>query len=437
MPQSLSLLPFVTLILLIALGPLYFEKFWHKSYTYLSVSLGFIVICYYVFGLHHTHHCIHAGMEYISFISILAALFFASGGIIISTDEHGTPAANAILLLIGAILASTIGTTGAAMILIRPFIHLNKNRLAAYQKVFFIFIVCNAGGLLTPIGDPPLFIGFIKGIPFFWIFLKALPFWLLSNGLLIGLFYYIDKTKNPIQFDNSPGILNLNIKGLKNIVFLCISLLVVFLDPNIAGMEWLPSIHLDGMKLSFVRETILLLMCYLSFKYTDKALLKKNDFTIAPIKEVAYVFFGLFLTMMPVVEWIEHLVKKPEMGHLVNQNTLFWLTGCLSAILDNAPTYLNSLTAALGVEGLDINSRNEVLQFLASPAFVHVVAISVSSVLFGAFSYLGNAPNLMVKAIAEQKGVKMPSFFEYIIKYSIPILLPIVFLNWLLLLLLY
>ncbi len=437
MPHPISILPFVFLLVLVAVGPLYFEKLWHRSYTYLTIFLGTVILAYYSIYLKDTEHCIHAVLEYVSFISLLAALFFASGGIIIRTDENGTPIANVMLLVIGAILASVIGTTGAAMVLIRPFINLNKNRLAAYQKVFFIFIVCNTGGLLTPIGDPPLFIGFLKGVPFFWIFLKTLPFWLLSNGLLIGLFYYIDKTKNPIQFDNSPGILNLKIKGFKNIFFLFITLIVVFLDPNIAGMEWLPCIHLEGTKLSFIREIILLVMCFLAYKYTDKALLKKNDFTIAPIKEVAFIFFGLFMTMMPVIEWIEHLVSRPELGHLVNKNILFWSTGLLSAILDNAPTYLDSMSAALGSVNLDINRPNDVLQFLASPAFVDVVAISVSSVIFGAFSYLGNAPNLMVKAIAEQKGVKMPSFFEYIIKYSIPILLPIVFLNWLLLLLLY
>ena len=437
MPHPISILPFVFLLVLVAVGPLYFEKLWHRSYTYLTIFLGTVILAYYSIYLKDTEHCIHAVLEYVSFISLLAALFFASGGIIIRTDENGTPIANVMLLVIGAILASVIGTTGAAMVLIRPFINLNKNRLAAYQKVFFIFIVCNAGGLLSPIGDPPLFIGFLKGVPFFWIFLKTLPFWLLSNGLLIGLFYYIDKTKNPIQFDNSPGILNLKIKGFKNIFFLFITLIVVFLDPNIAGMEWLPCIHLEGTKLSFIREIILLVMCFLAYKYTDKALLKKNDFTIAPIKEVAFIFFGLFMTMMPVIEWIEHLVSRPELGHLVNKNILFWSTGLLSAILDNAPTYLDSMSAALGSVNLDINRPNDVLQFLASPAFVDVVAISVSSVIFGAFSYLGNAPNLMVKAIAEQKGVKMPSFFEYIIKYSIPILLPIVFLNWLLLLLLY
>ncbi len=437
MPHPISILPFVFLLVLVAVSPLYFEKLWHRSYTYLTIFLGTVILAYYSIYLKDTEHCIHAVLEYVSFISLLAALFFASGGIIIRTDENGTPIANVMLLVIGAILASVIGTTGAAMVLIRPFINLNKNRLAVYQKVFFIFIVCNTGGLLTPIGDPPLFIGLLKGVPFFWIFLKTLPFWLLSNGLLIGLFYYIDKTKNPIQFDNSPGILNLKIKGFKNIFFLFITLIVVFLDPNIAGMEWLPCIHLEGTKLSFIREIILLVMCFLAYKYTDKALLKKNDFTIAPIKEVAFIFFGLFMTMMPVIEWIEHLVSRPELGHLVNKNILFWSTGLLSAILDNAPTYLDSMSAALGSVNLDINRPNDVLQFLASPAFVDVVAISVSSVIFGAFSYLGNAPNLMVKAIAEQKGVKMPSFFEYIIKYSIPILLPIVFLNWLLLLLLY
>lgn len=437
MPAILSLVPFAVLLILIALGPLLFEKWWHRAYPAVSVALAFTILGYYLFFVHDLPQCIHTLAEYLSFITLLAALYFASGGIVIQTDEIGSPTANILLLGTGAILASLIGTTGAAMILIRPFINMNKKRLGAYQKVFFIFIVCNAGGLLTPIGDPPLFIGFLKGVPFFWISQRAWPFWLLTNALLIGLFYFIDKSKNPVESPFKIHHLKLKIEGRKNIFFLSLAVLLVFLDPNIKGMNWVPAFHLHAYRISFIREILLLLICVLSYRLTDKKLLDRNEFTLTPIKEVAFLFFGLFITMIPVLQWVQHISAQPKMANSINQHNLFWLTGALSAILDNAPTYLNSMSAAIGAVGLNVNQHQDVLSFLDSHLFVQVVAISIAAVLFGAFTYLGNAPNLMVKAIAEQKGIKMPSFFEYIFKYSIPILLPIIILNWLLFYLLY
>jgi Na+/H+ antiporter NhaD/arsenite permease-like protein len=432
MPTILSTLPFAVLLVLIALGPLLFERWWHRAYPVISVGLASIIIGYYLFSIHDLPQCIHPLAEYLSFITLLAALYFASGGIVIQTDEIGAPTSNIILLGTGAILASMIGTTGAAMILIRPFINMNKQRLGAYQKVFFIFIVCNAGGLLTPIGDPPLFIGFLKGVPFFWISRQAWPFWLLTNALLIGLFYVIDKRNNQTKPPVKKSHFKLKIEGGKNIIFLVVAILLVFLDPNIKGMYWVPAFHLHESRISFIREILLILICVLSYRLTDKKLLHRNEFTLSPIKEVAFLFFGLFLTMMPVLQWVQHLSAQPNMANYMNQHNLFWLTGALSAILDNAPTYLNSMSAAMGAVGLNVNQQQDVLTFLDSHLFVQVVGISVAAVLFGAFTYLGNAPNLMVKAIAEQKGIKMPSFFEYIFKYSIPILLPIILLNWLL-----
>ena len=432
MPPILSILPFVVLLILIALGPLLFEKWWHRSYPFISIGMAGIILGFYLFYLHDITHSLHTLAEYLSFITLLAALYFASGGIVVHTDEIGTPRTNIILLGIGAILASIIGTTGAAMILIRPFINMNKKRLGAYQKVFFIFLVCNAGGLLTPIGDPPLFIGFLKGVPFFWILQKVWPFWLLTNALLIGLFYLIDKRKNPIEPTFKSHPFQLRIEGGKNIIFLLVAILLVFLDPNIKGMNWLPAFHLHTYKISFIREILLLIICLLSYRLTDKKLLEQNEFTITPIKEVAFLFFGLFITMMPVLQWVQQISAQPTMANSINQHNLFWLTGVLSAFLDNAPTYLNSISAAMGAAGLDVNIQQDVLSFLDSSSFVQVIAISIAAVLFGAFTYLGNAPNLMVKAIAEQKGIKMPSFFEYIFKYAVPILLPIVILNWIL-----
>ncbi|MEI6312709.1 MAG: sodium:proton antiporter [Bacteroidota bacterium] len=431
-------IPFILFLLLIALAPILFQTWWHHYYkhTALFFTIGIIALVL-IFQGAHAYSLIHTAFEYLSFITLLASLYFATAGIVIKTDENGTPLANALLLLIGAVLASFVGTTGAAMLLIRPFIMMNKNRLAPYQKIFFIFIVCNVGGMLSPIGDPPLFMGFLKGIPFFWITLKSFPFWLLSNGLLIGIFYYIDKTKNPIQFDHNPGILNLKIEGKKNISFLILTLLILFLDPNIQGMEWLPSIAFHGYKLSFMREIVLLILAWASYTYTDKALMKKNDFTTEPIKEVGFIFLALFFTMSPALLLIAQWANLPEVKMYMTNDLLYLATGICSSVLDNAPSYLTALSAAMGSVGLDINIREEVILFIQHTQFTQVVVISIASVLFGACTYLGNAPNFMVKAVAEQKGVKMPSFFEYIIRYTLPILVPVLVANWVLIKILY
>lgn len=431
-------IPFLLFLLLIALGPILFQNWWHRYYKHTALFFTVLIIALVMlFQQEHSYSLIHTTFEYLSFITLLASLYFATAGIVIKTDENGTPLANTILLLIGAMLASIIGTTGAAMLLIRPFIGMNKNRLQPYQKVLFIFIVCNAGGMLSPIGDPPLFMGFLKGIPFFWITLKTFPFWLLSNGLLLAVFYYLDKTKNTIQFDHNPGILNLKIEGKRNISFLVLTLLILFLDPNIPGMEWLPSLAFHGYKLSFIREILLLVLAWASYNYTDKALMKKNDFTTEPIKEVAFIFLALFFTMSPALLLIAQWANLPMVKGYMSNDLLYFATGICSSVLDNAPSYLTAMSAAMGSVGLDINFRNDVLLFIQQSTFSKVVTISIASVLFGACTYLGNAPNFMVKAVAEQKGVKMPSFFEYIIKYTLPILVPILVANWLLMRMMY
>lgn len=431
-------IPFMLFLALIAIGPILFATWWHKYYRWVSVIFSLLIIAIvYLFDRPHSIDFVHTAFEYSSFLTLLAALYFATGGIVVKTDENGTPFANSVLLLIGALLASVIGTTGAAMVLIRPFIAMNKNRLQPYQKVFFIFVVCNAGGLLSPIGDPPLFMGFLKGVPFFWISLKTLPFWLLTNSLLIAAFYYFDKTKNPIQYDDNPGILNLGIEGKRNFLFLFLSIALLFLDPNIPAMHWLPAIHFHGLKLSFIRELLLMALCWASYKFTDVELMKKNEFSTEPIQEVAFIFLALFFTMSPALLVIASWAQLPVMATYINNDFLYVGTGICSAVLDNAPSYLVAMSAALGSQGLHINIPAEVLFFIQGKQFSQVVAISLASVLFGACTYLGNAPNFMVKAVAEQKGIKMPSFFEYIFKFTLPILVPILIANWLLMKLIY
>ncbi len=426
-----SVIPFVLLLAMIATGPLFFEHFWHHNYPKVAIVLASVVVLYYVFGIHNVHAPVHAFFEYVQFIALLTGLFIASGSIMISVDKKSTPFTNVAILLTGAIIANIIGTTGASMLLIRPFLRLNKGRIQSYHIIFFIFIVSNVGGALTPIGDPPLFLGFLKGVPFEWTLTHNLPSWIFAIIVLLIVFYFFDvKNKKVIKDENRSG--KISIIGGINFVWLAIVIGAVFLDPNV--FDWVPAIHYDGQKFSFIREIIMLSVAATSYLMADKNLLKKNDFSFEPIKEVAFIFIGIFGTMMPALEMVGNFAQSPEGAAMITHNTLYWGTGLLSGILDNAPTYLNFLAAAMASDGANINNIEHVRQFAAGgyhDSILLLQSISVAAVFFGAMTYIGNGPNFMVKSIAEQLGIKMPSFFGYIIRFSIPILLPIFIAVWL------
>lgn len=428
--------PFVILLLMIATGPLFYEHFWHHNYPKIAVLLASIVVFYYLFILHNVHQPVHALAEYVQFIALLASLYIASGGILIHVDKRSTPFANVSLLLIGALISNLIGTTGASMLLIRPFIRLNKNNIQPYHIIFFIFMVSNVGGSLTPIGDPPLFLGFLKGVPFFWTLEHNWPAWLIALGFLAVMFYFLDKKFGQANDEeiSEPEIHTnkITLIGTKNFLWLLVVICSVFLDPNV--LEWVPAIHYDGQKFSFIREVIMLSVAYLSFRFADEKAIKGNEFNFEPIREVAFIFIGIFGTMMPALELVGEFAKSPEGAAIITHNTLYWGTGALSGVLDNAPTYLNFLAAAMASQGASISNVAEVRNFaldLYDESSFELMAISLASVFFGAMTYIGNGPNFMVKSIAEQSGIKMPSFFGYIIRFSIPILLPILFIVWL------
>ena len=434
-PPTWTVMPFIILLLMIATGPLFYEHFWHKNYPIIAVALAAIIVLYYLFGLHNYHSPVHALAEYVQFIALLAGLYIASGGIMIVVDKESTPITNSIILLIGAVIANIIGTTGASMLLIRPFIRLNKNRIKAYHIVFFIFIVSNVGGSLTPIGDPPLFLGFLKGVPFFWTLTNNLAPWALAVVILTIGFYFFDKrNKSDYSFgeEQEPKTGAVGLKGSRNFLWLAIVVGSVFLDPNV--IDWVPAIHYDGQKFSFIREIIMLSCAFLSFKLADKEALNGNDFSFEPIREVAFIFIGIFGTMMPALEIVGNYAESPEGSALINHNTLYWGTGLLSGFLDNAPTYINFLTAAMASTGASITNIQEVISYAEGgfhDSILNLMAISVAAVFFGAMTYIGNGPNFMVKSIAEQVGIKMPSFFGYILRFSIPILIPLLLLVWL------
>ncbi|MEX2336072.1 MAG: sodium:proton antiporter [Fulvivirga sp.] len=431
-----TVIPFVVLLLMIATGPLFYENFWHKNYPKVAIALAAIVVLYYLFVLQNMHGPVHALAEYVQFIALLASLYIASGGIMIDIDKRSTPMANVILLIVGAIISNFVGTTGASMLLIRPFIRLNKTRIQAYHIIFFIFIVSNVGGSLTPIGDPPLFLGFLKGVPFFWTLEHNIFPWILCLIMLLVVFYFLDK-RNKANYGLSDEEITYSNKikliGWRNFFWLGVVIASVFMDPNV--LDWVPAIHYDGQKFSFLREIIMFSVAFFSFKFANRKAIDGNEFSFEPIREVAFIFVGIFGTMMPALEIVGEFAASPEGSSLINHNTLYWGTGILSGFLDNAPTYLNFLAAAMASHGASINAISEVTAFAGGVGFddsvLELKAISIAAVFFGALTYIGNGPNFMVKSIAEQIGIKMPSFFGYIVRFSIPFLIPLLILIWL------
>jgi len=298
------------------------------------------------------------------------------------------------------------------MLLIRPWIRMNQSRVAAHHIVFFIFIVANAGGCLTPIGDPPLFLGFLQGIPFWWVAANCWPMWLLGVGLLLAIFYFVDQNNSRrtprAEREKNPAGENWQIEGLPNLFFLAVILVAVFVaNPP------------------FLREGLMLAAAAGSYFTTKKSVHAANQFNFHPIQEVAILFAGIFTTMMPALDWLNHN-SQSLLGQNPASGIFYWSTGVLSSALDNAPTYLGFLSALRGTAGA------ESISSLLVTHGHQILAISVASVFFGAATYIGNGPNFMVKSIAEQNNVRMPSFIEFILKFSLPFLLPVLLITWLL-----
>ena len=425
LPSGYMVIPFVLLLLMIATGPLFYSHFWEKYYPAVSLVLGVFVASYYIFYLKDFHDLLHTTAEYISFIALLGSLFTASGGILIKIDKKSTPMLNIALLFIGSVLANIIGTTGASMVLIRPFLRVNKGRLKPYHVIFFIFLISNIGGALTPIGDPPLFMGYLKGVSFFWVVEHIWYAWLGVVALVLVIFYFFDVRNKDVSdvAQNYSG--KIEFRGMRSIGFLIIILLSVFLDPKV--LPWVPDLMPFPVG---IREMIMFAVIYFSYKYADQEALKGNEFEWEPIREVAYLFIGIFWTMIPALQLIAY--EAHAYGSQLNAGFFYWATGALSGVLDNTPTYVNFFSAAFGKFGLDPNNIEHVKIFEETHA-LYLEAISMGAVFFGAMTYIGNGPNFMVKSITERSGLKMPSFFAYVYKYSLIILIPVFTLVWLVL----
>jgi Na+/H+ antiporter NhaD/arsenite permease-like protein len=460
-PNPWMILPFGILLAAIALMPLLAGEWWSKHYTKVALGLAVITLCYYLFVLHARSRVLDVAHEYVSFIALIGSLFVVSGGIHIAVKGEATPFTNVVFLFVGAVLANLLGTTGASMLLIRPWIRMNKYRITAHHIVFFIFIVSNVGGCLTPIGDPPLFLGYLYGIPFWWVAEHCLPMWAAGIAILLAMFYFVDR----INFNRAPREVReaetahetWKFQGLANLFFLGVILCAVFVSKPI-----------------LLRELLMVAAALGSWFTTGKEVHESNEFNFHPIQEVAILFIGIFATMIPALDWLEH-----HAGELLGQNPapglFYWGCGTLSGGLDNAPTYLSFLSATFGtflnqdvvqqVQHLVQNGGTDFAAFagpvkntflalqkyhgshllaksvsleeievcflLGNAKFNgYILAISVGAVFFGANTYIGNGPNFMVKSIADHQKIRMPTFLEYIFKYTLPFMMPMLVVVW-------
>ncbi len=464
-PNPWMILPFGVLLATIALAPLFAASWWSKHYPKVAYALGAVTLSYYylAFGARANPRVLHVAHEYVSFIALIGSLFIVSGGIHITVKGEATPMTNVVFLLVGAIVANFLGTTGASMLLIRPWIRMNKYRITGHHIAFFIFIVSNVGGCLTPIGDPPLFMGYLKGVPFWWVAEHCWPMWAVGIGTLLAMFFFVDslnyrRAPKPVR-DRETAQETWRFNGLVNLFFLAVILAAVFVKAP-----------------PFLREALMIAAALGSYFTTHKSVHEANHFDFHPIKEVAVLFIGIFATMMPALDWLA--LKSADLGH-PSPAFFYWGSGVLSSVLDNVPTYMSFLEAIFGSSispevvqqvqhliaggGADLAAVTgphaeqvratfaalqtyhaadlakgavdvehiEVAFLLGNTAFnKFILAISVGAVFFGANTYIGNGPNFMVKSIADQQKVHTPTFLGFVFRYTLPFMLPMLILVW-------
>jgi Na+/H+ antiporter NhaD/arsenite permease-like protein len=433
--------PFVLLLLSVAVAPLISPRWWHRHYPDVSLFLGALVGAYYLAAFSGSgkggmsvggYAVVHAALEYYGFVALVGGLYLASGGIAIGLRGRAGLMSNTILLLIGAVLANVLGTTGASVLLIRPFIASNHGRLRPMHVVFFILIVSNCGGVLTPIGDPPLYLGYLKGLPFFWFLMALWKSWVLVVLPLLAIFAAYDAmvlrqdTRN-----NRTGTLlagssetasasllprfTLRARGV-SLALMAMIIGAVFIDPALQRL-W----HLQLP----VGPTFQIVLALVALRVARKDILEQNEFSWDAVKEVGLLFAGIFATMMPALAYLA--AEGEELG-LESPSAFYWSTGALSAVLDNAPTFLSFVQLAMTPQPVERDGLLAMIQTESGDQTLQ--AIAAGAVFFGALTYIGNGPNFMVRTIAIRAGVEMPSFFSYVGR-ALLVLGPVLVLHWL------
>ena len=402
------MVPFAGLLLTVAFAPLLAPKKWHRHAAKICAAFALVTASYYVFGLRSPERVLHAALEYGSFIVVVGAFFVVAAGIHIQARGPTTPALNTGFLVAGSLLANLLGTVGASMVLIRPWIALNRNRQAVFHVPFFIFVVSNIGGVLLPIG-PPLLLGYLKGVPFLWVAQRCWAPWAVTLGAVLLVFYVFDSLDYRRHRRDTSSLADTLARekwrcmGGANLAAMAAMLGCLIIAP--AG--WC--------------ELFLVVIALGTYWFTPPEILQRNEFTFAPMREIAWIFLGIFITMIPVLDYMER--HAADLG-LSSDMQFYWATGVFSALLDNAPAYLTFLAGALGLHGLRLDDAQQMANFLARHDR-SLVAISLGATCFGALTYIGNAPNLLVKAIADHARLKTPSFLGYIFKFALPVLIPI------------
>lgn len=435
-----SALPFCGILLSIAMLPLLAPTFWRRRYPVVTAAWGTLLAAPLVaaLGWPGAREILRTALvDYLPFILLLATLYVIGGGVVIRGALHGAPWTNAAIMVAGAGLASWIGTTGASLLLIRPLLRANRSRrYRAHTVIFFIFLVANVGGALTPLGDPPLFLGFLRGVPFFWTLALWREMFAVAAFVLVGYFlveaFLWRRESHAVRTRTDQPRTGLRLIGWPNL-----GLLAGVLAAVVASGVWRPgSLDVGGIAMpisGLARDAALVALLLVSWRTTPHAIRLENEFSWGPIREVAVLFAGIFVTIIPLLK----MLQAGEAGALATivrgvrtPAQFFWATGTLSSVLDNAPTYLAFVSAALGrlhpgvPEGAAIGSL-----LAAHPDYLRAVA--TGAVFMGANTYIGNAPNLMVKTIAEHAGVRMPTFFAYVVFYALPVLVPAyVFVTW-------
>jgi len=399
------ILPFALWLAFIALAPHALPRWWARHCAGLALLFAAVPVGYYLLVLPPaaSQTVLRAAHDYVSFIVLIGSLYVVSSGIRIAVRAEAGPWRSTCFLGLGGLAANVLGTTGASMLLIGPWLRLNGSRLAARHVVFFIFIVANIGGGLTPIGNPPLLLGFLKGVPFWWVLRHCWPAWLLSMALLLGVFHVMDRRHYVAAA--RPARDEPLFAGGWNVLFLAVIVAAVFVPRPV-----------------FLREGLMLAAAAGSFLTTGKKVHEANQFHFGPIFEVAALFLGIFATMMPASDWLQANARN-VLGPAPSPGLVYWSSGGLSSVLDNAPAYLAFAGALSGLFGG--------MAPLAQAGAAHLAALSIATVFFGAATYIGNGPNLMVKAIAERQGVRLPTFAGYVFKWTVPILLPLLLILWL------
>jgi Na+/H+ antiporter NhaD/arsenite permease-like protein len=392
------MLPFGLLLACMAALPLHGPRWWEKHYAKVALCCAAVTVGYYVLVLPPAalQTVRHVAQEYAGFITLIGSLYIVSGGIHLRVESQGTPGWNTLFLALGGLASNLLGTTGASMLLIRPWLNMNRSRIAAHHVVFFIFIVSNVGGALTPMGDPPLLVGYLEGVPFWWVAQHCWLMWLVSMAYLLAVFYFIDRRHSARSPEINPKWGRDHFfAGTWNLAFLAvIAASVVITMPPI------------------LRESVMAAAAAASYFLTGRRVYEANEFSFRPIIEVAVLFFAIFATMMPALD------RLRDVGGNLTPGRVYWSAGTLSAFLDSAPAYLAffSAVARHGATSLPTGL---------------MAALSVGTVVFGAVTYIGNGPNLMIKSMADHHAVPSPSFLAYLFKWAVPVMLPLLILLWL------